>query len=49
MKKPSEIIIADEEKLEISTEKPTEVAFSMPEKAIPAIEKTTTAENSTSY
>lgn len=42
--KPSEIIIADEEKLEISTEKPTEVAFSMPEKAIPAIEKTTTAE-----
>jgi hypothetical protein len=42
--KPSEIIIADEEKLEISTEKPTEVAFSIPEKAIPAIEKTTTAE-----
>ncbi|MEZ7527162.1 hypothetical protein [Cloacibacterium normanense] len=42
--KPSEIIIADEEKLEISTEKPTEVAFSIPEKAIPAIEKTTIAE-----
>ena len=42
--KPSEIIIADEEKLEISTEKPTEITFSTPEKAIPAIEKTTTAE-----
>ena len=42
--KPSEIIIADEEKLEISTEKPTEIAFSTPEKAIPTIEKTTTAE-----
>lgn len=42
--KPSEILIADEEKLEISTEKPTESAFSTPEKAIPAIEKTTTAE-----
>lgn len=41
--KPSEIIIADEEKLEISTEKPTEVTFSIPEKAIPTIEKTTTA------
>ena len=42
--KPSEILIADEEKLEISTEKPTEIAFSTPEKAIPTIEKTTTAE-----
>lgn len=42
--KPSEILIADEEKLEISTEKPTESAFSTPEKAIPAIEQTTTAE-----
>jgi hypothetical protein len=42
--KPSEIIIADEEKLEISTEKPTESAFSTPEKAIPTIEKTTIAE-----
>ena len=42
--KPSEILIADEEKLEISTEKPTESAFSTPEKAIPTIEKTTTAE-----
>lgn len=42
--KPSEILIADEEKLEISTEKPTESAFSTPEKAIPAIEKTTIAE-----
>lgn len=41
--KPSEIIIADEEKLEISTEKPTEVTFSIPEKAIPTIDKTTTA------
>ena len=42
--KPSEILIADEEKLEISTEKPTESALSTPEKAIPTIEKTTTAE-----
>ena len=42
--KPSEILIADEEKLEISTEKPTEITFSTPEKAIPSIEKTTTAE-----
>ena len=42
--KPSEILIADEEKLEISTEKPTEITFSTPEKAIPTIEKTTTAE-----
>ena len=42
--KPSEIIIADEEKLEISTEKPTEITFSTPEKTIPTIEKTTTAE-----
>jgi len=42
--KPSEIIIADEEKLEISTEKTTEITFSTPEKAIPSIEKTTTAE-----
>jgi hypothetical protein len=42
--KPSEIIIADEEKLETPNEKPAEVAFSTPEKAIPAIEKTTTAE-----
>lgn len=42
--KPSEILIADEEKLEISTENPTEVAFSTSEKAIPAIEKTNTAE-----
>jgi len=42
--KPSEILIADEEKLEISTEKPTESAFSTPEKAIPAIEQTTTGE-----
>ena len=42
--KPSEIIIADEEKLEISTEKPTESAFSTPEKVIPTIEKTTIAE-----
>ncbi len=42
--KPSEIIIADEEKLEISTEKPTESAFSTSEKAIPAIEKTNTSE-----
>ena len=42
--KPSEILIADEEKLEISTEKPTETAFSTPEKAIPTIEKTTIAE-----
>ena len=42
--KPSEIIIADEEKLEISTEKPTEITFSTPEKAIPSIEKTTTTE-----
>ena len=42
--KPSEILIADEEKLEISTEKPTELAFSTPEKAIPSIEKTTTTE-----
>lgn len=41
---PSEIIIADEEKLEVLNEKPTEVAFSIPEKAIPAIEKTSTAE-----
>lgn len=42
--KPSEILIADEEKLEISTEKPTETVFSTPEKVIPTIEKTTTAE-----
>jgi len=42
--KPSEIIVADEEIIEISTEKPTESAFSTPEKAIPAIEKTTIAE-----
>lgn len=42
--KPSEIIIADEEKLEISTEKPTESAFSTPEKVIPSNEKTSTAE-----
>ncbi len=42
--KPSKIIIADEEKLEISTEKPTEITFSTPEKAIPTIEKTTIAE-----
>ena len=42
--KPSEIIVADEEIIEISTEKPTEAAFSIPEKAIPAIEKNTTAE-----
>ena len=42
--KPSEILIADEEKLEISTEKPTEITFSTPEKAIPTIEKTTIAE-----
>jgi len=42
--KPSEILIADEEKLEISTEKPTESAFSTPEKAISTIEKTTTEE-----
>lgn len=42
--KPSEIIVADEEIIEISTEKPTEITFSTPEKAIPAIEKTTTAE-----
>ena len=42
--KPSEIIIADEEKLEISTEKPTESAFSTPEKVIPSNEKTPTAE-----
>ena len=42
--KPSEILIADEEKLEISTEKPTEITFSTPEKAIPSIEKTTTTE-----
>lgn len=42
--KPSEILIADEEKLETPTEKPTESAFSTPEKAIPTIEKTTIAE-----
>lgn len=42
--KPSEILIADEEKLETPNEKPAEVAFSTPEKAIPTIEKTTTAE-----
>lgn len=42
--KPSEILIADEEKLEISTEKPTESAFSTPEKTISIIEKTSTAE-----
>lgn len=42
--KPSEIIIADEEKLEISTEKPTESAFFTPEKVIPSNEKTSTAE-----
>lgn len=42
--KPSEIIIADEEKLETPNEKPEEVAFSTPEKAIPTIEKTTIAE-----
>ena len=42
--KPSEIIIADEEKLEVLNEKPTEVAFSIPEKAIPTIEKTSKAE-----
>lgn len=42
--KPSEILIADEEKLETPNEKPAEVAFSKPEKAIPAIEQTTTAE-----
>ena len=42
--KPSEILIADEEKLEISTEKQAETVFSTPEKVIPTIEKTTTAE-----
>lgn len=42
--KPSEIIIADEEKLETPNEKPEEVAFSTPEKAIPSIEKTATTE-----
>ena len=42
--KPSEIIIADEEKLEISTAKPTEIRFSTPEKATPSSEKTTTTE-----
>lgn len=42
--KPSEIIIADEEKLETPIEKPAEVAFSTPEKSIPSIEKTTTTE-----
>ena len=42
--KPSEILIADEEKLEISTEKQAETVFSTPEKAIPTIEKTTIAE-----
>ena len=42
--KPSEIIIADEEKLETPNEKPAEVVFSTPEKAIPTIEKTTIAE-----
>jgi len=42
--KPSEILIADEEKLEISTEKQAETVFSTPEKVIPTIEKTTTTE-----
>lgn len=42
--KPSEILIADEEKLETPYEKTAEVAFSTPEKAIPAIEQTTTSE-----
>lgn len=42
--KPSEILIADEEKLEIPNEKPAEVALSTPEKAIPSIEKAAVAE-----
>lgn len=42
--KPSEILIADEEKLEISTEKQAETVFSTPEKVIPFIEKTNTSE-----
>ena len=42
--KPSEILIADEENIETYTEKQAEIVLSTPEKAIPAIEKTTTAE-----
>ncbi len=42
--KPSEIIVADEEIIEIPVEKPAETFLSTPEKAIPTIEKTTTAE-----
>ena len=42
--KPSEIIVADEEIIEIPVEKPAEIFLSTPEKVIPFIEKTTTAE-----
>ena len=42
--KPSEIIIADEENIETYTEKQAETVISTPEKVIPFIEKTTTAE-----
>lgn len=42
--KPSEIIVADEEIIEIPVEKPAETFLSTPEKAIPTIEKTTIAE-----
>lgn len=42
--KPSEILIADEENIETPNEKPAEIVLSTPEKAIPAIEQTTTAE-----
>lgn len=42
--KPSEIIIADEENIETYTEKQAETVLSIPEKAIPTIEKTTIAE-----
>ena len=42
--KPSEILIADEENIETYTEKQAETVISTPEKVIPFIEKTTTAE-----
>ena len=42
--KPSEILIADEEKLEIPVEKPAETFLSTAEKVIPSNEKTSTAE-----
>ena len=44
MKNHQKFLLQMKKKLEISTEKPTESAFSTPEKAIPTIEKTTTAE-----